>query len=86
MDKMKKHIKACTCDTCISARYWEPCRGCTDGHPSFWKTIVESKEWKAWEKVANEKGFDYDESRECGWFSPSHFKAFLEYTHSLPLR
>ena len=59
-------------------RWWTPCSGCKDGHPSFWKTVVESKEWQDWEKVANKKGFDCDESRECGWFSPQHFRAFLD--------
>lgn len=59
--------------------YWSPCLGCPEGHPSFWKTIVESDEWKRWEEVANEKGFDYDESRECGYLSPEHWQAFLAF-------
>lgn len=58
---------------------WEsPCSGCGI-HPSFWKTIVESSEWEKWEKVANEKGFDYDESREINAFSPKHCKAFFDF-------
>ena len=60
--------------------YWQPCEGCPNGHNSFWKTIVESKEWKEWEKVAYENGFDWSESTECGWLSPQHFQAFLDWT------
>jgi len=59
--------------------YWEPCEGCKDGHPSFWKTIVESEEWRQWEKASVQHFFDTDESRECGWFSPAHFKSFIGF-------
>jgi hypothetical protein len=59
--------------------YWSPCSGCPDGHASFWKTIVESNEWREWEKIAYKKGFDSDESRECGLFSPRHFQAFIKF-------
>ncbi len=65
--------------------YNAPCPGCPEGHPSFYKTIVESKEWQAWEKVANEQGFDYDESRECGYFSTKHWQAFLKFQINLTL-
>src|SRR3990167_11164898 len=64
---------------------------CSDGfHPSFWKTIVQSEEWKQWQKEQgrrlhehNEKEserytgcFDIDESTECGWLSPEHWREF----------
>jgi hypothetical protein len=26
------------------------CAGCPEGHPTFWKTVVESTQWKAWEE------------------------------------
>lgn len=54
-------------------------------YPTFYQTIVSSKEWQAWEKVAYEKGFDWSESTECGWLSPKHFKEFLKFTNRLPL-
>lgn len=67
---------------------------CSDGnHNSFWKTVVESSEWKLWEKevhhrfhehtIANSKVytgcFDVDECRECGFISPEHFISFMEW-------
>lgn len=68
-------------------RYWSPCVGCKDGHPSFWKTIVESAEWTEWEKEQRKRFrteekigcYDIDECRGCGWISPSHFKEFLDF-------
>lgn len=67
--------------------YNSPCNGCSEGHPSFWKTIVESGAWSKWEKEVAwrlskgelEGAFDVDESRECGWFSPEHFREFLKF-------
>lgn len=54
---------------------------CRDGtHPSFWKTVIQSDEWKAWEKEGYKLGWDVDESRECNWFSAGHFAAFLKFT------
>lgn len=69
---------------------------CSDGnHNSFWKSVVESPEWKEWEKEVarrfsigrhNEKGnwtgppvFDVDECREVGWISNKHFAEFLNF-------
>jgi hypothetical protein len=63
----------------------------TKEYPSFWKTITESKEWKAWMKEmmerfrrshtkgTDEELFDVDESHECGWMSPRHWKAFIKF-------
>jgi len=58
-------------------------------YPSFWKTVVTSKQWEEWEGEVNkrlhrgkfEKAFDVGESRECGWLSPNHFQAFLDFTN-----
>lgn len=65
---------------------------CSDGkHPSFWKTIVESKQWQAWSEEQSRRMtthkpdardgalFDTDESRECNWFSQGHFQEFLKF-------
>jgi hypothetical protein len=74
-------------------RYWSPCEGCKDGHPSFWKTVVESPQWKLWqgeqsrrlhllcqEKLPkNVATYDMPEVEECGWISPGHFQEFLKF-------
>jgi hypothetical protein len=65
---------------------------CTDGeHESFWKTVVTSTQWKEWVKENSRRMhlkpigecFDIDECRECGWISPAHFQAFLEFVKGL---
>jgi hypothetical protein len=52
---------------------------CSDGyHNSFWATVIESHQWKEWEKEVSRrmhtktlKGcWDVDECRECGCLSP----------------
>lgn len=60
-------------------------------HNSFWKVVVTSPQWEAWEKeqarrfskwdkTAPVEGvFDVDESRECNWISANHFQAFLSF-------
>ena len=54
-------------------------------NPTYHQTVVASPQWKAWEKVAHEHGFDWHESVECGWLSPEHFQAFLAWvkTHEV---
>ena len=86
-ESMKKHIKPCSCETCEKARYVWACGWC-GFHPSFWKTIVESKEWKLWYEeqkrrlsADGEKLFDVDASQECGFMSPEHFKEFLGFIY-----
>ena len=49
-----------------------------ESHPTFTQTICQSKEWKAWEEAAYMR-FDVAESRECGWLSPEHWAAFVEF-------
>ena len=67
---------------------------CSDGsHNSFWKTVVISPEWQAWEKESSRrmhqepigKCFDVDECREVGWMSVEHFKEFIAFTNQEPL-
>src|SRR3990167_2627373 len=84
---MKKHRKPCQCDVCEKARWEYPCR---DGsHPSFWKTVVISPQWKAWRKeqqrrfnllskhqACNAGVYDMSEVEECGWISSEHFQEF----------
>ena len=68
--------------------------GCSDGpHNSFWKTVVTSPEWQAWEKENSRRMheepigncFDVDECRECGWMSVEHFKEFIAFTNQKAL-
>lgn len=56
-----------------------PCGGCKGGHDTFWKTVIESPQWKAWEKVAE---WDTAECAACGHISAAHFQAFLEFAKS----
>ena len=79
---------------CIDGNHWGI--PCGDGnHNSFWKSIVLSPEWKAWEKESNRRFsmfaktkkdignfYDVDECRECGWISEEHIKDFFDFTRS----
>lgn len=64
-------------DEFLGYYYNLPCDGCKDGHPSFWKTIVESDEWKAWE--ASRPSYDFAECEELGIMGKEHFKAFIDF-------
>ena len=83
--KIKNH-KPCHCDICMQDRWQSECVACKY-HDSFWKTVVQSPQWLAWEKEQrirqgkkNLKGcFDYDECRECGWISQDHFQEFIKF-------
>lgn len=79
--KMKKH-KPCFCDDCLKAYYHQPCKGCPEGHNSFWQTVVESPQWKEWRKYAfrDHMLYDFPEVEEGGIISPKHFQDFIEYT------
>lgn len=64
----------------MKERYWTACPGCAGGHPSFWKTIVESKHWKQWYEYASKyQLYDVDECQECGWIGERHFNEFIDY-------
>ena len=54
-----------------------PCSGCEGGHDTFWKSVVESPQWKAWEASGPE--WDVDECRACGHISQAHFQAFMGF-------
>ena len=55
-------------------------------NPTFYDTVVHSKEWKAWEEYLHQEAmqdrlhFDIDESIECGWLSENHWNAFIKFT------
>lgn len=63
-------------DEFLSAYFHQPCAGCKNGHNSMWQTIVESPQWKEWEKVGR---YDFAECDELGIMSQGHFQAFLEF-------
>lgn len=53
-----------------------PCFGCELGHDTFWKSVIESPQWKEWENVAD---WDTAECASCGHISSEHFQAFLKF-------
>ena len=76
---MKKH-SPCFCDECLMAYYNQPCKGC-GSHPSFWKTVIESSQWKKWRKYAWEDKmlYDFPEVEELGIISAKHFQDFIKF-------
>lgn len=61
-----------------------PCAGCEGGHDTFWKTVVESPQWKAWRESFPQ--WDVMECEACGHISQGHFQAFLGYTAARPVQ
>lgn len=57
-----------------------PCPGCKDGHDTFWKTVIESPQWRAWE--GHTRNFDTTECAACGHISKKHFEEFLGFVVS----
>lgn len=77
---MERPHKTCTCDQCLYYWYCPPCSGCKDGHPSFWKTVIESPQWKLWQKEQRKNPTrDMAEVEELGTISPKHFQEFLNF-------
>jgi hypothetical protein len=75
---MKKH-KPCFCDDCLQAYYHQPC-SCPLGHPSIWKTVIESPQWKKWHDYAWPKMlYDFPEVEELGIISEGHFQEFIKF-------
>ena len=50
-----------------------------DNEQNFCITIVQSPQWKAWDKVAHLRGWDSSESSETGWLSKEHLQAFFKF-------
>jgi hypothetical protein len=77
---MKRKHKACFCDECLKEIYDQPCGGC-GSHPSFWKTVIESPQWKKWQEYAEPKMiYDFSENEALGIISAGHFQEFIKYT------
>lgn len=70
-EQIKKHY-----DQFLGHYYNSPCSGCPEGHASFWKTIIESPEWKAWEKVGH---YDFPECECLGIMSKGHWEDFVKF-------
>lgn len=65
-------------------KHWQYDMGCRHNpkrsdcvRDSFWKTVIESKYWKAW--VEEMPFFDTYECEECGVISSRHFEAFIQF-------
>jgi len=54
---------------------------CSDGwHDSFWKTVIESPQWKAWQKEQSRNmTYDMPEVEELGYISQGHFQDFMKF-------
>ena len=65
VEEIEKIIKD-NYDDFLSYYYNSPCSGCKEGHASMWKTIVESPQWKEWQKVGQ---YDFAECNESGIIS-----------------
>ena len=64
-------------DLFLKEYYHQDCVGCKNGHNSFWKTIIESEEWKKWKE--NNHDWDFAENEELGILSDEHFNSFVEF-------
>jgi DNA-directed RNA polymerase subunit M/transcription elongation factor TFIIS len=75
MELIKKNY-----DDFLNYYYNSPCSGCPEGHSSFWKTVIESPQWKAW--VASRPNYDIPECEALGIISKEHFQDFLRFARS----
>lgn len=64
----------------VEKQLWErPCSGC-EHHDTFWKTVVQSPQWKEWYEHASKNTlYDVDESQELGIISAKHFQDFMHF-------
>lgn len=64
----------------------------SEEYQTVYKAFMNSPEWRAWENHLTEKMkrdefvpgemFDFDETRECGWMSDKHMRAFMRFVRS----
>lgn len=67
-------------DDFVKNYYNAPCKGCPEGHASFWKTVIESDEWKLWQKEQSKNPTrDMPECEELGIISADHWKEFVQF-------
>lgn len=82
-NKITKKLINDNWDDFLSMYYLQECPGCPDGHSSFWKTVIESKEWKAWKehnfKISEHGNYDWPECEELGIMSEGHWGEFVEF-------
>ena len=84
-EALKQYIRsllAAKTEEVLEHYYNAPCSGCPEGHPSFWKTITESEEWKEWSNVAK---YDMPECGECGFISKKHWHDFIKFIIARPV-
>ena len=72
--KYKKFVQSCWNGAC-----WR--FPCSDGwHDSFWKTTIESPQWKLWqEEQRKNPTYDMLEVEELGYISQNHFQDFIKF-------
>lgn len=67
------------CPVCGRRHGGRPCSGCGH-HNSFWATVIESPQWKLWQKEQSLRPTrDMAECEELGIISPEHFQEFIQY-------
>src|SRR3990167_3537915 len=76
MDTRPEPRQGAKYDKFLRKYYNDQCEGCPEGHASFWKTIIESPEWKEWIKIAE---YDIPECEELGIISKEHWEDFLKF-------
>ncbi len=75
-DEIVKHF-----DEFLGYYYNSPCGGCPEGHASFWKTVIESPQWKAW--VESRPSYDISECEALGIMGKEHFQDFMKFVLAL---
>lgn len=73
--------------------WWSACGGCPEGHSSFWKTVLESRQWQLWSIEQNRRMhlladrelpkelmvYDMPEVECGGIISQRHFQDFMKF-------
>ena len=78
-EQRKQYIEAMF-DDFLHYYYCVPCNGCPEGHSSMWKTVIESPQWKLWQKEQQKNPlYDMSECEELGIMSKKHFQDFLKF-------
>lgn len=82
-------------DEFLGAYYHQECSGCSEGHSSFWRTVITSPQWQTWQQEQNKRMktgrivngkfnksiYDMPEVEELGIISQKHFQEFLKFIY-----
>jgi hypothetical protein len=70
--------------TITSAGWDEDARFYNGTYPSWWQSIAQTDEWKAWyDHASHNMLYDVDESLDCGFMSEAHAKDFLKFVREV---